>query len=152
MPEYVYAAIDNNVVTNIYVADDSSVVPDGHVRIDNLDLKPGVGFSYQNGTFVAPPPPPPPPGKSVYTQFQFRSLFTLSELIACDNFASSSTLTQEQKSTLNTIIQNFSCAQSIDVKNQSTIYGVQYLASVGLLTTDRAVQILTPGAEPQLNK
>lgn len=140
------ALIQDNLVFNTILCDENYLyqITSEYVIIDDITPKPSIGWSYVNGVFTPPPPPPPPPPQTVFTKFEFRTRFTLNELIGVDNFATNSTLTAEQKATLNTITKNFDAAQTIDLTNTATIQGVDYLATVGLLTSDRAKQILTP--------
>ena len=140
-----YAIINDNTVGTVVNADEKTIVHNNMIRIDQLDPVPGIGWSYENGVFTAPaplPPPPPPPPQTVFTKYQFRSRFTLAELVAIDNFASSTTLSDVHKATLNTITKNFDVADSIDITNSATIQGVEYLVTAGLLTQDRATEIL----------
>jgi hypothetical protein len=142
---YKLAQIINGVVATVIVCneEDTNIFP-GYIRVDNLTPEPGPNWTYSNGTFAPPPPPPPAPPQTIYTKFGFRSRFTLQELVGIDNFATNTTLTADQKATLTTIIKNFDAADKIDLKNQTTIDGVNYLATAGLITTARANQILTP--------
>ena len=138
------ALMNGNLVVNMIVAEDDYHV-ENSIEITDATGHPNQSWSYENGVFTAPPPtppPPPPPPQTVFTKYQFRSRFTLAELVATDNFASSSTLTDIQKATLNTITKNFDAADSIDITNSATIQGVEYLVSAGLLTQDRATEIL----------
>ena len=137
------ALMNGNVVTNMIVADDSYNPPDS-IEITESTGTPNIGWSYVNGVFTPPPPPPPPPPKTVFTKFEFRSRFTFNELVAVDNFAANGALTADQKAALTTITKNFDAAGSIDLTNQTTIQGVDYLATAGIITADRAKQILTP--------
>ena len=140
-----YAIINDHIVGTVIDADKNTTILSNMIRIDQLDPVPGIGWSYENGVFTAPPPPPPPPPpapQTVFTKYQFRSRFTLAELVAMDNFATSSTLTDVQKATLNTITKNFDLADNIDITNSATIQGVEYLVSAGILTQDRATEIL----------
>lgn len=135
------ALMNGNIVVNMIVAEDDYHV-ENSIEITDATGHPNQSWSYENGVFTAPPPPPPPPPQTVFTKYQFRSRFTLAELVAIDNFASSSTLTDVQKATLNTITKNFDVAESIDITNSATIQGVEYLVTAGLLTQDRATEIL----------
>ena len=135
-----YAIINDHIVGTVIDADKNTTILSNMIRIDQLDPVPGIGWKYNDGIFTyaeAPIPPSPP-----MTKYQFRSRFTLAELVAMDNFASSSTLTDVQKATLNTITKNFDLADNIDITNSATIQGVEYLVSAGILTQDRATEIL----------
>jgi len=139
------AVVQNGIVTNIASISKevlSTVGPD-YIDITGISPEPEIGWSYSNGTFTPPPAPPPPP-QTVFTKFEFRSRFTLQELVGIDNAGANPTLTPEQKEILNTIGKNFEVASEIDLTHAQTIQGVGYLASVGLLTQERATQILTP--------
>jgi hypothetical protein len=141
----VLAKIENGLITNTILCDEEYAYEfPGYVRIDNLNPQPGPGWSYSNGTFTPPPPAPPPPPQTVFTKFEFRSRFTLQELVSIDNAGANPTLTPEQKGTLNTIGKNFEVATDVDLTHPATIAGIQYLVSVGLLTSQRGTEILTP--------
>ena len=143
-----YGVINSeNIIANIISADESTPISSDMIRVDNITPEPGIGWTYENGKFTpppSPPPPPPPPPQTVFTKFGFRSRFTFSELVAVDNFADNSTLTADQKAALTTITKSFDAAQEIDITNQATIQGVNYLATCGLITAERAAQILDP--------
>ena len=139
------AQIENNKVLNTVLCDENYAYEfPGYIRVDNLSPQPGPEWTYSNGTFTPPPPAPPPPPQTVFTKFEFRSRFTLQELVGIDNAGANPTLTPEQKEILNTIGKNFEVAADVDLTHPQTIQGVEYLASVGLLTQERATQILTP--------
>lgn len=82
------------------------------------------------------------------TKFQFRSLFTFAELVAVDNFAANANLTADQKATLTTIMANFAAAEDITLSDPATQQGVDYLATSGLITTERAAAILANQPAP----
>ena len=137
------ALMDGNTVTNIIVADDD-FSPQNSIEVTENTGTPNIGWTFADGVFSAPAPPPPPPPttKTVFTKFEFRSRFTFAELVAVDNYATSSTLTDQQKATLNTVIKNFDSAQDVDVTHASTIQGVEYLVQCNLITSQRAAIIL----------
>ena len=146
-----FAQVQNNIITNIIMVDDDFTDPSGIILTETQPAN--IGWEVLNGRVKFPespvvveappePPSPPPPPQTVFTKYQFRSRFTLAELVATDNFATSSTLTDVQKATLNTITKNFDLADNIDITNSATIQGVEYLVSAGLLTQDRATEIL----------
>ena len=150
--EFKYAIVENNIVTNIVMGDETYgesnplAVQIGKYDFIELGQKYNQeknAFSFDN--FVQPEPEPEPePPTTIYSKFGFRSRFTLQELVGIDNAGANPTLTPEQKGTLNTIGKNFEVASEIDLTHAQTIQGVEYLASVGLLTQERATQILTP--------
>jgi hypothetical protein len=63
----VYAVIDNNLIINTVVGDDIKlvefIVKQTNSNYEVIEIKespimPGIGWSYENGTFIAPPQPP----------------------------------------------------------------------------------------------
>lgn len=138
-----YAIIQNGKVSNVLLADDAFIAANypGSPRIDTLNPVPGIGWLYASGTFTAPASSVPVPVTS-FTRFGFRALFTLQELIGVDNYASNTGLNSTQMETLNTITKNFDAAETIDLSDPATQYGVNYLVSCGLLTQARATTIL----------
>jgi len=139
-----FAQVQNNIITNIIMVDDDFIDASGIMLTETQPAN--IGWEVVNGSIKFPESPvvvePPPPPQTVFTKYQFRSRFTLAELVAIDNFASSTTLSDVHKATLNTITKNFDVADSIDVTNSATIQGVEYLVTAGLLTQDRATEIL----------
>jgi hypothetical protein len=55
-----YAQILNSLVANVIVLDDESLAPifkegfDDLVRVDELDIKPDIGWSYDGTNFLQP--------------------------------------------------------------------------------------------------
>jgi hypothetical protein len=76
------------------------------------------------------------------TKFQFRSLFTLEELVAIDNFHSNTAIPDASKAILTTIMQNFAAAEDIDLTDPATIAGVNFITTAGLILPARAAQVL----------
>lgn len=74
------------------------------------------------------------------TKKGFRELFTLSEQIAFDNFESSSA-TADSKAMVNTLKQNLFSAESVNVASDEVSQGLDFLISVGVITTDRKAVI-----------
>jgi len=79
-----YAIIDaGGTVDNTVLWDGSSAwpVPSGFtaVRIDTLDPKPGVGWTYNGTTFSPPSPAPPPPDPQGFTAAILQSSASNSE-------------------------------------------------------------------------
>ena len=81
------------------------------------------------------------------TKLEFRSRFTLQEKAAIDL----ASLDNPQASmgqrmiaaSLRAMLADQAMAEFIDLSDETTIAGVQYLAQVGLLTEERAQEVLT---------
>lgn len=58
----VYAQVSNSQVVNTVVVDETTPMDllsrgfDALLRIDNLDVIPGIGWGYDGASFIAPPP------------------------------------------------------------------------------------------------
>lgn len=76
-------------------------------------------------SFIEPSPP--------ITSFQFMGLFTAAEQLALAN----STDTQAKL-----FVMLATGAGTIDLTNAQVVQGVNYVASIGLITTERAAQVL----------
>jgi hypothetical protein len=79
---------------------------------------------------------------AVLSKLQFRLLFTTAERVAVDNASTSTNLTLQQKSMLNTIQQDLNAASSVTLNDATTIAGINYLVTCGIITSARAAQIL----------
>lgn len=88
----------------------------------------------------APPSPPPPPAPE-YTRLQFLFLFTPEEVIAVQNAA----LTNESVAYYNYMIN---AVVTLQLTDQTVIDGVNMLAAQGVITTERAAQILAGDPAP----
>ncbi len=77
----------------------------------------------------------PQPIDTTITVKEFKSRFTGSEMRAIDNAA----LTDDEVYRYEKLVN---VAQEIDLKHSDTISGVQYLVSIGILTQERAKEIL----------
>ena len=93
-----------------------------------------------------PPDPPRPEAPSTkMTKYQFRRRFTLDELVKFDNpelFVQD--LTTQQKAVAHTLLRSFDAATEIDLTDEQLQYGIQLMVQWGLLTAERAAQILDP--------
>lgn len=57
----IHAVIEDGQVANVIVLDPDSDYPrDGLVRVDQLEQRPGVGWTYDGDTFTPPGEAPPP--------------------------------------------------------------------------------------------
>ena len=76
------------------------------------------------------------------TKYEFRQLFTLTEKVAIDNFQSNTSLSENNKQLLVSIMKDLELSAVVHLNNPNTIAGVQFLVQIGLLTSNRATQIL----------
>ena len=59
----IYVQIKNGVVVNTIILEDEALVNkfsegfDQLARIDNLEVKPGIGWAFDGSSFIAPPQP-----------------------------------------------------------------------------------------------
>ena len=81
------------------------------------------------------------------TRLEFRSRFTLQEKAAIDLASlDNPQASMEQRliaASLRAMLADQAMAEFIDLSDETTIAGVQYLAQVGLLTEKRAQEVLT---------
>ena len=81
------------------------------------------------------------------TKLEFRSRFTLQEKAAIDLASlDNPQASMEQRliaASLRAMLADQAVAEFIDIGDESTIAGIQYLAQVGLLTEERAQEVLT---------
>ena len=141
------AIVNDFMVTQILTVDDSQYQQYANscqvaIDITNITPQPQVGWSF-DGTNLNPP--------SGYTQsmqitkLAFRERFTTAELLGILSAASGSTT---EAFMLQLMMQNQSLATFIDLSRSDTIAGVEYLVSQGLITQNRANQILTTTPSP----
>lgn len=83
------------------------------------------------------------------TRLEFRRLFTLLERVAIDGFANNPTIPDNYKAILTTVMKDLDAATSIRLDDPDTIAGVTLLAGVGLITAERAQQVLSKTPPPQ---
>lgn len=87
-------------------------------------------------------PTAPSAVSTILTKFQFRKLFTMAERIAVDNAQYSSKLSSTQKATVATVVKDLDSSAEVHLGTPDVTNGVGYLASVGLITPQRAQRIL----------
>jgi hypothetical protein len=90
--------------------------------------------------FVKEPKPAPPP-QTRFSRLAFRSRFTLQELVTIEA-ARLSNPSITVRATLQVLTDNLMAAELVDITDERTILGVETLVSMGLLTQDRANEIL----------
>jgi hypothetical protein len=85
--------------------------------------------------YVANDPPLPLPDRVKLTRYEFRSRFTAAEKVAM--YDSTDTM-------IRVFLDDIQAAENINVSEQDTIDGVNYLASNGLIAAGRVSEILAP--------
>lgn len=96
-----------------------------------------------NGSTLIPGPVIEPPVFKTFTKLEFRNLFTLPERVAIDNFELNPAISDTNKMTLRTLFKDQEAAMYIDLGRTDTQQGVQFLAVAGLISAERASQILS---------
>lgn len=86
-------------------------------------------------------------GVTVLTRYQFRQLFTLTERVACDNFASAN-IPANYKAILVTMFKDLELSAEVQLTNLQVQQGVRLLGQLGLLTPARAEDILANRPAP----
>ena len=76
------------------------------------------------------------------TKLQFRRLFAFDELVKMDNWQDSPDISAQNKAILKTLQTNMDLAEFIDLTDDLTQHGVQFLEAVGILGAGRANEIL----------
>jgi hypothetical protein len=98
---------------------------------------PGPDWYYDGSAWVQYPPPPPPP----LTRLGFMSRFTDAELIGIE-VARMTAPDVTQRATLTVLKESWMAATEVDVTDPRTQQGVGLLVQAGLLTAERAAQVL----------
>ena len=135
-----YAIIENNEVTNVTLWDGVTEwsPPEGSIAVACPD-EVGPGWTYEDGTFVAPPLPPSAPG--TYTRLQFLFLFTPEEVVAIQDAALTNQSVMYYNYMINAVV-------TLQLTDQPVIDGVNMLATQGVITSERAAQILAGDPAP----
>lgn len=85
---------------------------------------------------------PAPTPDTRMSKLDFRSRFTVEELVGIE-VARLSHETITVRATLNVLAENIIAAENIDIADPRTILGVNTLATFGLITEERATEILS---------
>lgn len=109
------------------------------VFVDITDIRPfpQEGWGYNGREFSEPAPLPPPAPVTTVSPLEFMSRMTAAEDAAI------ATAAQSNAQVLLFLLQ-MSAATVIDLNDPRTIGGVNALAAAGLLTAERAKEILVP--------
>jgi len=99
-----------------------------------------IGETQVTEHFVAEPKPVQP-ARTEFTRLEFRSRFTLNELVAIE-VARLGHESLTVRATLQVLNDNLMASSEIDITDERTILGVETLVSMGLLTQARGDVIL----------
>lgn len=138
-----YTLINNNIVENVVVSSDENFFEFYSKQYDYVDditdkiepISKGYIWNPKDKSYTAPEIQKTP--INIITPYAFRSKFTLTEKQA---------IYQEAINDINIKIwlDDLQVAQSVDLFNEGTIAGVNYLRDKGLLTEGRVALILEP--------
>lgn len=133
-----FAVITSGVVSN--VIDAPADWPQG-VNITALAPKPGIGWTYANGTFTAPatpdPGPPPPTTTSYMTQYGWLSRITQPKRTAIRRLGATDDVVEDA-------LLLFQIAGRIDVSLLETQQLVGYLQQLDIIDASDAAALLAP--------
>ena len=125
----------------------------GLTVIEAPDLPPGTsrriapGMLYAHGVFwMSIKQQPNAVGQGSISRLGFRLLFTNEELLSLDAFEADTTLAQESKAQLRTIMANLSAAPIINLADPLIAAGLDFIASIGYIAADRKAVILAGSA------
>lgn len=126
--------ITNGVVTNVVVTDPTKTNVPGSVVVASATAQ--IGDSYASGVFT--PAPPPPPQTTGLNFLQFMALLTQAEQVA---------LISSADPQVKLFVAQAEGAPALDLTDARVSAGLNYCASLGLLTTTRVAKVLT-GSPP----
>lgn len=84
----------------------------------------------------------------ILTKYQFRKLFTFNERVIIDNAPTNTTLPEQIRAAVKTLLVDLQLLEEVDLDNADLINGVNLLEQMGLIAAGRAAEILT-GIAPQ---
>lgn len=138
-----YAIIKGEEVDGIAISD-SPLDTDGMwIEVTNMNPMPQARWSYKNGAFIAPPEPEPFKrfDEWVISKVAMISRLTNAEYVGIVSASKSDPAVEAW-------YDMFLAASKINLKDQRTIDGLNFLVSKSLLTQARATEILTTPAAP----
>lgn len=121
---------------NICIADSflsSEVTADNLILLSESDPSP-LGKKWNGSTWEDVPEPEPEPIR-ILTKLQFRNRFTMEEKAALYTAAEANVM-------LRIFLDDLNAAESIDLDDPATVFGVNTLEQVGIIGVGRAVEIL----------
>lgn len=136
------AFIKNGAVVEIKDVTDEELHPivnnyDQVVEITNENPRPGVGWRYEDNKWLIPLGESGAPSM-IITRLAFRNRFTMSEKAVLYTAAAT-----PQGVGLKVYLDDLAAATFVDLSRADTIASVNYLATLGIITSARATEILT---------
>ena len=146
----ILALITSGIVSNLVLGRIEDFL--GALDVTGVLPRPGIGWSYADGTFTAPAVIAAVPVRRV-TRLAFRNRFTQAELVALEMAAldvpTATPVDRQKSASLRVMNTNLSTATYIDLTRPDTRGGVQQLQATGLLAAGRAAQILDAPVTPE---
>ena len=129
-----YAIINNDKIDKVVITDEPTNTEGIWIDITDIEPKPWIEWTYQNGIFTSPPPPPAP---TIITKLALLNRMTDAEFVGILNAAKTDAEVELWKI-------RFDTATTIDLADSSRVVaGFPMLVSKGLLTQERSTTILT---------
>lgn len=139
-----YAIVKGDRVDCVSVADAPLQTNGLWICIDNLNITPGPGWSYDGENFSPPSLPEPPPLlANIITKLAMIDRFTEAEYEGILTAAKTDVQVQGW-------LDRFAAANQINLDDNLTVSGINLLVSKNLLTDERGKEILTN--QVQLNE
>ncbi len=141
-----YALIENGVVANIAVADESAAAELPGTWVPGAGAC--IGWHYDGEHFTPPAAPGGVPvAETRVSRLAFRKRFTQAEKVALELAAlddpSATPAQRAQAAALRAYLKDVDAAQFIDLADVHVKEGVQTLEAAGLLAAGRAAEIIT---------
>jgi hypothetical protein len=129
-----YAIIENGTVINVTLWDGTTEwsPPESTIAVSCPD-EVGPGWTYEDGTFIAPPVPEP--GPIILNKVDFLRLFTQQERIDIRAAAAVNPVVADYQSMLD-------AAVTVNLQDPDILSGIPLLEQAGLIGPGRAAQIL----------
>lgn len=144
----IFAIIENGIVANVIVA---NAWPNG-IDVTDATPRPGPGWAYDGTTFTPPADPQPAPDAGPFlSNYAFDMRYTLPERIAIKRLADERNPDGSYTDTALAVQVNVERAQKakfVDTKLEATRKGVMQFVALGVLTQERALDILDAPIQP----
>lgn len=82
------------------------------------------------------------PTPRVMSKLEFRRLFTMQERVTIDNASDNAALPAEVRAAMKTMLTDLALAEQVHLDDADIVYGVNFMAQVGLIAPERVAQIL----------